>query len=65
MRGESNLSNKLQFIELKETDCSNSYINSYTSYFLKVEHDVLKGSVLGPLLFLLYMYVISQKMFKR
>jgi hypothetical protein len=60
IRGEANLwfrsylSNRLQFVEIKETDCSNSVKNSYISSRKKVEHDVLQGSVLGPLLFLLY-----------
>jgi hypothetical protein len=48
------LSNQLQFVEIKEIDCSNSFESSYTLSCVKVELCVLEGSVLGPLLFLLY-----------
>jgi hypothetical protein len=51
---KSYLSNYLKFVEIKETDCSNCVKNSYISLCKKVEHCVLQGSVLGQLLFLLY-----------
>jgi hypothetical protein len=66
IRGEANLwfklylLNSLQFVEIKETDCSNSVKNSYISSCKNVEHSVLQGSVLGKLFFLLYInYIIE------
>jgi hypothetical protein len=52
IRGESNLwfksylSDCLQFVEIKETDCSNSVRNSYISSCKKVEHGVQQDSIL-------------------
>jgi hypothetical protein len=56
------LSNHLQSVEIKETDCSISVKNSYMSSCKKVEHGVLQSSVLGPLLFLIYINDITENM---
>jgi hypothetical protein len=54
------LSNCLQFVENKETDCNNSVKNCYISSCKKVEHGVPQGSVLRPLLSLLYINYITE-----
>jgi hypothetical protein len=48
---KSYLSDRLQFVEIKDTDCNNSVKNSYISSCKKVEHSVPQGSVLGHLYF--------------
>jgi hypothetical protein len=53
-------SKPLQFVEGKETDCSSSFINSYTSSCMKVEHDAPQGQFWGQFYFCC-IYVISQK----
>jgi hypothetical protein len=43
---KSYLSNKLQFIEIKETNCSNCFKNSHTLSCMKMDHGVPQDSVL-------------------
>jgi hypothetical protein len=50
----SYLTNRRQFIEINQSDSSNVMVNRYSSYFMEIKQGVLQGSVLGPLLFLLY-----------
>jgi hypothetical protein len=51
---ESYLSNRSQFVEITHTDYRKSTQNSYSSKLRKLHFGILQGSILGPVLFLLY-----------
>jgi hypothetical protein len=59
IKGEANLwfksylSDGLQFVGIKEADCSNSVKYSYISSCKKVEHGMPQSLVLRPVLFFL------------
>jgi hypothetical protein len=52
--------NRLQSVEIKETDCSNSFKNSYTLSYMKVKHSAPQGSLLEKILFLLYINDLTE-----
>jgi hypothetical protein len=56
---KSYLSHSIQFVEITEIDCSNSFKNSYTSSCMKVEQDLPQKSILGPI-YLCYIYNFAE-----
>jgi hypothetical protein len=51
---KSYLTNRRQFIEINQSDSSNVMVNRYRSSFMEIKQGMPQGSVLGLLLFLLY-----------
>jgi hypothetical protein len=52
---KSYLTNRTQFIEISQTDISNHTRRRYQSSLRVTAHGVPQGSILEPLLFLVYM----------
>jgi hypothetical protein len=48
------LSIQFKFIEIKEINLNNYFEKIYNSLWMKLEHEVLQGLVVGPLLIMLY-----------
>ena len=52
----SYLSHRRQLVEIRQVDNKTSNLKSYTSSYKVIKHSIPQGSVLGPLLLLLYVY---------
>ena len=55
---KSYLTHWVQFVEINQTDHKNSIYNRYISSYRQITHRVPQGSILGPLLILLYINVL-------